>query len=565
MKRPVYWVIVAVVLVALAALVGWAATYSPLYSPSASEDWSRGRILGVTPVSVAVDIQLMPEGGVLLTWVDVDERLHVVQVGTRGQIVADRMPGLGAEAPREPRLLVGPGGEIHLVWLETVGGGSEVKYARLSDLFAVQAGPISLSLPGDASSSPHMAFNRQGEIEVFWVGEAGLYHVTLDAAGTVQDEAAVLAEEAEDVDVEVDAEGIFHLAWLEESGANTNLVWYACFNPEPEELSQPTEMGRVFLRSGQRVESLAVGMDSNTGYVVWALQDLRDVTSRGWFAFFPLDLPGLHRVSNLELDEAGNPLGLWVVRGPRERVLVALGATVVTEDGPQMQIAIIALGPEQAPASEVRATLGGEGTTAPLDAGGWVENQYVVTSSERPALKPSLAVDAQGELHLAWLETGGFGVYRVAYASTASGVREAYNAITLWDVVDSVFGVAMRLFMVVGLTPVLAIAWIMLPMLWLIGYHFATGQETFERLGARVALGVAVFLELLSTYLVNPYRSSMPAALQWSSPIITTALGLLLAWAIERRRDEASLFGAFFIFALAHGFLQVAVFVLVRW
>lgn len=565
MKRYVYWIIIGAVLLALAALVGWAATYTPLLIPSASEEWSRGRLLGVTPVSVPVDVQIAPDGGVLLTWVDLDNRLHVVQLGTQGQVVMDRTPGLGARVPREPRLLVGPEGEIHLLWLETSGARSLLTYARLDSAISVQAGPLPLSPAGDRARSPHLAFNRQGESEVFWTGQAGVYHTTLSAGGERQGEAILLAEGGEDVSVQVDREGVFHLAWLQEIRPNARVIYYATFDAERRELSQPEEMERVFLRSGQRVESLVVGIDSSTGYVLWIIQDLRDVSSRGRYAFFPLEIPRQKRVRSLRLDEGGNPLSPWAMRGQYETLLVALSETIMTPDGPELQIGAIALRGEQTSEDAVWAAAGSRGSTTAIDQRGWPEDQYIITASDRPSLKPSLAVDAQGHLHLAWLETGGFGVYRVAYASTAPEVKETYNALTLWDVVNHVFGLAMKLFMVVGLTPVLAICWSLLPLMWLIGYLMVTGHETLATLGARVALGLAVLLEVICTYLIYPYRSSMPVVLQWSTPSVTAAIGLLLTMAYLRKREEQPLFGAFFVFALAHGLLQGVLFVLLRW
>jgi hypothetical protein len=201
---------------------------------------------------------------------------------------------------------------------------------------------------------------------------------------------------------------------------------------------------------------------------------------------------------------------------------------------------------------------------AESDRSDWPEGQHIVTASGRPSLKPSLAMDAQGDLHLAWLETGGFGVYRVAYASTAPGVKRAYNALTLWDVVNGALGVAMQLFLAVGLAPVLAVVWSLLPMMWLIGYHLVTGYEHLTAPGARMAFGVSALLEVISTYLISPYRGSVPAMFYRTMPLATAAVAFALVTLYPRKRDERSLFGAFFAFALIHGLLQVVIGALLR-
>lgn len=622
MKRWSYWILIGVVLLALAALIGWAGAYSPLLTPRAAEEWSRGRLLGVTPVNNAVDVQAAPGGGAVLAWVDLDDRLHVARLGTRGQIVLDRTPGLGADLPREPHFLVGPEGEIHLVWRETGERRSLLMYARLDDAAAVQVGPLPLSLPGDHARSPCLAFNFRGGIEVFWTGRSGVYHVALDGQGEGQGEPVLLVEGGQDVSLQVDQEGILHLAWLRDTGPNKKAIYYTSLDPEGSDLSQPEELGQVFLRAGQRIETLVMGIDNDTGYVLWVIQDLREVSSSAQYAFFPLEIPRQKRVRDLRVDGGGNPLSPGPVRRQYETLLVAMTETVMTPDGPQLQIGVIALRREGPPAYDTYARVGKQGSmverTEPggqlparlskvlicslwsienwpgqrlLSSGGtmrvlpssalptaggctpsaagvvqedWPEDHYVVTASARPSLKPSLAVDAQRNLHLTWLETGGFGVYRVAYASTAPGVRRAYDALTLWDVVNGAMGVAMQLFMALGLAPLLAIVWSLLPLMWLIGYHMVTGYENVTAPGAWVAFGVSVLLEVVSTYLISPYRSSLPATLYWTLPLATAAVALALAVLVLRKRRERSLFGGFFVFALTHGFLQVAIGALLR-
>jgi hypothetical protein len=621
-KRWSYWILIGAALLALVALIGWAGAYSPLLTPRASEEWSRGRLLGVTPVSSAVDVQAAPGGGAVLAWVDLDDRLHVARLGTRGQIVVDRTPGLGADLPREPHFLVGPEGEIHLIWRETGERRSLLMYARLDDAASVQVGPLPLSLLGDHARSPCLAFNRRGGIEVFWTGRSGVYHVALDVQGEGHGEPVLLVEGGQDVSVLVDQEGILHLAWLQEAGPSKKAMYYASFDPEQRNLSQPEEVGQVFLRAGQRIESLVVGIDSDTGYVLWVIQDLREVSSRAQYAFFPLEIPRQKRVRDLRVDGGGNPLSPGPVPMQYETLLVAMTETVMTPDGPQLQIGVIALRRDRPPAYDTYAGAEKQGSMAacadsvgalpaslskillsPLwsleswpgqrvpSSGGtmqglpspalptavgcapaaagvgqddWPEDHYVVTASARPSLKPSLAVDAQGNLHLTWLETGGFGVYRVAYASTAPGVKGAYDALTLWDVVNGAMGVAMQLFLALGLAPLLAIVWSLLPLMWLIGYHMVTGYENVTAPGAWVAFGVSALLEVVSTYLISPYRSSLPAILYWTLPLATAAVALALAVLVLRKRRERSLFGGFFVFALTHGFLQVVIGALLR-
>jgi len=569
MKRWGYWVVIAGVLIALVVLIGWANAYVPLMTSRASETWSRGRIVGTTPVSVQVDIRAASDRGMFLAWADLDGRLHVARVDARGRVVADWVPALDSDIPREPRFLVEPlesedDFRIHLVWRETGDSRSLLTYARLDSAGSVQVGPLPLSLPGDEAQSPHVAFNRRGGIEVFWVGNAGVYRATLSAEGEMQGEPALLAEDGEIVSVQVDRRGTFHIAWLQATDPREKVIRYASLDPEQKDLSQPEEMDRVFLRPGQVVQSLTLGVDSDTGYVLWVVQDMKYVTSSAHYAFFPLEIPRQKKVRDLQLDEGGDPLSLWAMRGQHETLLVALTETIMTQDGPRLQIGVIVPQGERSPGDFVWMAVGGQGSALAIAQGGWPEDQYVVTASDRPSLKPSLAADERGNLHLTWLETGGFGVYRVAYASTAAEVRAAYNSLTVWDITDRAMGIAMQLFLALGLTPVLAITWSLFPLMWLLGYHLVTGRENLSAPGTWAALGVSVLLELLFTYLIYPYRSSLPVALRWTLPLVAAVAALLLTAVYLRKQDERWLFGAFFVFAVAYGFFQVVCFVLLR-
>ena len=79
-----------------------------------------------------------------------------------------------------------------------------------------------------------------------------------------------------------------------------------------------------------------------------------------------------------------------------------------------------------------------------------------------------------------------------------------------------------------------------------------------------MAFGASALLEVACTYLISPYRSSVPAILYRTLPLATAAIALALAALVLRKRGERSLFGAFFVFALTHGFLQVAIGALLR-
>jgi hypothetical protein len=415
--------------------------------------------------------------------------------------------------------------------------------------------------------------NGRGGIEIFWDGQAGIYHVTLSAEGEVQKGPTLLIGGGRDINVKADQEGILHLVWLQDARHKEVSVYYASFDAEQRRLRQQEEMSKLFLRTGQIVQEPVVGFDADTGYVLWVVQDLKYITSSAQYASFPLEIPRQKSVRDLELEEGGNPQSPWVVRNEYDTFLVALTETVMTPNGPQLQIGVITLRGEGVQGEHARGWPGLAITFPASQRTSYWSNvaaiqgdhpveQVVVTASNQPSLKPSLAVGATGDLHLAWLETGGFGTYRVTYASTTAEVKRIYDRMTFWDVANRALGFAMQFFLAVGLTPVLAFYWSLFPLMWLAGYHLVTGREFLTAPKERFALIAAVVLEVISTYLIYPYRHLIPLALQWTMPLITAAVGVILALLYLRRRDEPSLFGGFFVFALVHGVLQVLLFLL---
>ncbi len=582
MKKWIPWVIGVIALAALVGLIGWARAYISPLTPRASEAWSRGRLLGSTPINVRVDAQYGPEGDVYLAWGGTDKQMHVARIGDRGQLQMSRKPDLDSTVVQKPQLLLGPSGEIHLVWLDTTGRYSTLTYARLDQSAHVLTSPYALSLEEDFAQKPLMAFNRQGGVEAFWVGRAGVYHVSVSAQGEKRDQPALLIEDGEAFSVQADQDGLFHLAWRRPLRTNVQGIYYATFDPIQGTLDQPEEMAQVFLRAGQSVQSLALGLDRDKGYVIWVIHDLKYVSSEARYAFFPLAIPRQKKVRDLPLEGGSNPLHVWAAHGQYESLLLALTQTVMTTDGVQLQVGIMTLRGEASRGDQAwGGAMGGGWRQAapvqvsrrlpvhrPVEAGlaqvGWPEDQYIVSASGQPSLKPYLFVDPQMNLHLTWVETSGFGTYRIAYASTAAGIKQAYNRTTLWDVTDWALGMAMQFFAAVGFAPVLVVYWSLLPLLILLAYLLFTGNESLREPSAKLTFAAAVVLEVFFTYLIYPHREMMSSPWRSVAPLLTAAVGLVLAMGYLWRRGEKSLFGPFFIFAGVHGMLQVFWFVLVR-
>jgi len=505
--------------------------------------------------------------------------MEMAHIGVGGKVLLDRVLPVGAGAARDPQLRVGPEGRLYLLWREEGESDGAVHYALLEGDGTPVEQPRTLSDPAyRVVDAPRLTLDGRGRLHALWADEAGIRWAVLAPEGTVLAGPTLLIPEGRSPAVQIDDRGWLHLAWQQRVGANTQGVYYAVLDPESGELSEPEEMAAVFLRTGQRIEGPAVGLDPETGYVLWAVQDLREVASRGRYVFFPLELPRQKRVKAMQLEQGGSPAGLYPLDGQRTVLLVALSEMVRGPEGrADPQIAVLVLVQDQMPEYEVwgLAQVGGEGRPAlpaparEIGAMGrgqgqesvalaW-EVEHIVTASGRPSVKPVLGVDDRSYLHLAWLETGGFGQYRVVYASTAPEVKRAYNALTLWDVVDAAFSTVLRLSVVVVTLVPMLILWALLPLAGLLVYHMVTGEEGVETVRSRLVLGGMLALEMALVFLFPPRVDVAWSSSRWVVPAATAAV---VTARVLRGRGDSLLFASFFLFTGLHGLLQLVVYFL---
>lgn len=579
MKRYMRWVIVGAMVLGLAALLGWSYSYTSPMTPRASEEWSRGRVVGQTPVSRPVAIQPAPGGGVYLVWPNMEGRLEMAHIGANGKVLLNRTLPLETEEARDPQLRVGDDGRLHLLWREEGEGRGAIYYALLREDGEPIREPQMLSDPQqEALDRPRWVRDEQGRLHAIWADRSGIRWAVLSQEGEVLRPPTLLVPEARSPAAQCDGQGRLHLAWQQRVGGSTQGIYYAALDLTTGEMGTPEEITLVFLRTGQVVEGPEVGLDLETGYVLWAVQDLREVSSEGRYAFFPLDLPRQKRVKAVRLEYGASPTGLSPLEGQETVLLVALSETVRGEEG-QMgpQIAVLALARDQAPEYEVwgvaRVEGGQSALFAPAPKGaeerqslGWegldlrLPGEHLVSASSRPSIKPAICTDEHLYLHLAWLETGGFGQYRVVYASTAPEVKHAYNALTLWDVTDAIFSGVLRLSSVVLTVVPMLVLWALLPLMGLLVYHLATGEEGLERLRSRLMLGAALALEIALTF-VFPPRTDLPwPVLRWVIPAATACIAAIATFRFSRRRGDSLLFTSFFFFTAVHGLLQLTVY-----
>jgi len=532
-------VVLGVVLAAVAAVIGWAYSYVPSMTDRASEGWSRGRFIGQTSVNQPAALRPAPDGGAYLLWPNQDGWLELAHVSADGEVLSNRVLPIGAGMANVPQLHVGADGRLHVLWREGGEPHATVRYARL-EADGTPVGEVQvLSDPARWVVDAPRLMAVDGQVHALWADEAGLNWAVLSSEGVLVREPTLLTAEGAMPAAQADETGQLHVVWLREAGANLRSVYYAVLDPRTGELSPPDELVQVFRRVGRRIEGLSVGLDAENVYVFWSIQDRRDGSAETAYAVFPIGAPEQMREAALDLREGFDVLGISTLDGQRAPLTIAL-SEVVRGSGQrtEMQVAV--------------ATVAGH-----------LAAEDRVTASGAASQKPTLVMDDESCLHLAWLETGRAGLYRVTYASTAPGVMAAYNAVTAWDIVDSVLSALVQSSLaVLALVPMLFL-WVVAPLLGLLVFHVATGEEGLETVRARVVLGTTLGLVVVLTILL-PFRvpTSWPL-LRWVSPLVTAVLSGLVTVLVLRRRDrENLLFTSFFLFAGIHCVLQLLTYLL---
>ncbi len=299
-KKHVRWIVAGVALLALAPLAARVfAQSSPSMIDRSSEAWSRGKVIGETPVKQRVALQPAPDGGVFLVWQNMEEQLEIARIGADGQVILSHALPVAAKDAHAPQLLAGAGGRLHLLWRAGKHPHSTVRYASLKTDGALASQPETISdstIP--ALDAPWQVFDAAGRHHVIWADEAGIQWTMLNAEGTPS-QATTLTSEGRFPAVQADDQGYLHLVWRWQKRVNVWLVYYAVLDPERGLVAPPVELAEIFLRPFYRLGGPSVALTPEMGYVFWQVRDHGYIYTHSEYAFFPLDSPQQNQVEAL--------------------------------------------------------------------------------------------------------------------------------------------------------------------------------------------------------------------------------------------------------------------------
>ncbi len=563
----------------LLALVATGCGLTPTTTPRASDQWSNGKLLGTAILNNQVALQVDEAGNSFMVWVGPEHELNFARLNERAEVVVQAPLDLRSNSPMKPQLLMDTTSQLHLAWLDKKERNTQLFYARLSANGEVIQEATALSPPERRVTHSSMVLDPAGQtVELFWSDNVyirpGCYHAALAWSGTIVVPAEMLIPGGLLPAAQIDRQGFVHLAWRVEVEAEKPKFHYAVYDPQrrtlgpdilaTEPLIQMSLLGGP--TAGAAFDGPWLGLDESSVYLAWVLEvrergevidftfyqafpqpalSQRDATET--FDYPPLEMTGepVH-VRGVDPSLTGQPQ--FLEGQPAHQVLACFTQVRGPGNLETLQIAAIDVGTRQ------------------------IEGQEIVNASAGASVRPSVAVDDQGYLHLVWIDTAGFQRYHVVYASTSPQAKETLNRITVYEVVDRVLGAVMSFFTAIFFIPV-ALNWVLIPLGWLILFALTTREsEVSDPHGLR-ALGVAMLLQLGTKVFLLPdllSRSPLVSILspllglilgQWIVPVLLAAISVGVVWAYLKRTRSQSIFVAYFIYAAVDSLLTLIIYV----
>jgi len=580
-------------------------------SDKPSPDWSRGLRIGVASLNQPVALQVDREGHAHLVWhagAEEVSKLHYAQLDDQARVVVEKDLDILLPYPHRPQLLLDRRGNMHLACLAREEGVKRLFHFLLDhdgEVLSETTNYTRLSLPGKEVESYLMRLGQGGQIEVFWAAKEGIYHLRLDEQGDVISPSTLIVPQGTDPSAQVDSSGTIHLAWLQEPSPQVKELYHAAF--KSPDLVKGIKLTQFSKGMSVVLHGPVLGLDMGYVYILWSLErrgGLEVGTARSYYVSFPLGQPSLRlrsgqaplaptliRIPRLEpvytpsrgednYHQLAYPLEKWasdfiampsVAEGQRNElaatfnVQVSFGLQAYLEESKTA-----AIGPEEVPLSigfrpQIQLAMA-------IFTKGKMKGYQLAAKTGSVSLRPNLVVDTAttNNLHLAWIDTAGFGRYDVYYASSSPEVRAWLDRTSSQDVLLKAAELAWRVLSGVALFP-LAGFWIIPPLIWVVLFYAFVGEEGLELKRVKVALGIAIVLYmgaklvlppgfLLYVPFLNQVPPQFSAALILGVPLVIFALAFAAMCTYTRRTEKATLFRAFFVFALTDALLSLAIY-----
>ncbi|HHX45108.1 MAG TPA: hypothetical protein GX714_14140 [Chloroflexi bacterium] len=575
-----------IAIVVLAALLLSGCQAQPARCARANDDWSRGVRVGTaslnSPVAMAVDAQ---GRGIHLLWTAEDEAerqiLRYAQLDASGTTTTQSDLDL-SERPNRPSLTLDTQGGVHATWLAREGDVYRLYHALLDAAGQPVAEPVTISPPGIPVHSHTALPASDGGITLFWgapEGPApGLYYARVAADGsgaTVSQALGVVGFEPSAVRAR---DGSVHLAWRGIPDAGRESITYGRFDEAAGTLTGMHEFTAFGVLTGLVSHGPCLGIARGRAYVFWSLErrggGMSLPSAESQYVSFPLGAPqAAGKPRDVIIPEENHPLYQATSSAYQVHTL-ASAAGASASRFVYLPSAVAGEQDELATAFSVQIT-GRTKSIVQVVLALWSDGELVgyqiVGQTESTSLRPTLAADAEGDLHLAWIDTAGFGQYAIYYASTALEAQQNLNRLGPDDVTAALLGVVWGLAQAASFFPIVLV-WLFPPLVVLALYAFIRAEDGLDRLGSRIMLGIGALMYIGSKLVFRPdWFTALPLprgtptgladAIVYAAPLLITAVAILVTWLFVRRRAYASLLPTFGVLALSDALLTLLVYV----
>jgi hypothetical protein len=546
-------------------------------SPKPSPDWSRGLRLGQSNLRQPVAIQVDQNRHVHLVWCDAGA-LQYAHLDEQAHLLANIPLPLDLPSPRQPQLLVDAENRLHLAWLSRDGSQRRLYHTTLDA--KGQPGELWVSAD-DAVASFDLYLSPHGEVSLVWAGTQGLVHARL------QDPSPPTLLDPQGIDpfILVDAAGTTHLAWLQAKGNSSRALYYATL----QDGGTPAGL-QLSPQGGQKLAEFSfpdhgvydgpiIGTDKRQVYLLWSVQNLggglTPSAAMVYYVAFPHGAPQVLSPQSMALPSETRPIyaDYADAYGLSKLALLSPEDTLYGSDFVNTPAAATASQDDLPVALSLKTESQSESTiqlAMAILADGRQVGYQLASKTGTASLLPSIATDANGSMHLAWIDTAGFNQYQVYYASNAPQAREWLDRTSSNDVILGAADLAFGVLSGIGLLPIAGI-WSLPGLVWVVLFFIVSGQEELERTPAKIGFAAAIaiyvgmkLLLLPGLFIGTPFLQRIPPA--WATaagiaiPAFLLALALGATYLYSKRAERATIFQAYLIFALTDVLLTLVLY-----
>ena len=551
-------------------------------TPKAVSDWSRGEQVAVSAVNQPLSVIAADDQIHILMVAEEANALHYVRLGASGEIMVSQDLDVGGAHPSDVQLLLSLDGSLLALWSDNPDIPRALFMVSFDRDGQLLSSPTQVSIEGESVAGFAVARNLDGSHEVFWATEipteGGIYRLGLTVDGQTSSANRLLIENGSDPSLQVDADGMIHLAWVEEERLGLQDIYYAVFNPLTSTLSPKTRAGSYRSSTGLVAYPPVVGLDEKMVYLFWSLErrggGLTGAgTAETFFVSFPLDQAAYQEPRQVTIPSSARPeyasasgrLPYQELASAKAGWPTSLLYMPSSLSGQEDELGVYLV------AEVATRTQSDREVVWAIFSDGEFKG-YQLPTKVGSALRPTGVIDSSGNVHLCWLRTAGFGRYEVYYASTSETVKASLDRVTIQDRAAAFLDTAWALAPALGFFPPVLLLWSFASLAWVVIFYFVRTEGGLDRRPAQVAFVVSILLYLFSKLFLMPgvlfyapLLDRLPESLQFvavlGTPLFTLLAALGAVWIYFRRTPYRSLFAAWVIFVLTDSLLSLFIYV----